>query len=553
MTEPTLILASLAAFIAGTALAAIFMHLRTSSLVAHARTASATELGAARERASKVAPLEARVAELSQSLSEAVEQAAGHRESMARLQAELASERQQSAERQAFAEEATARLTEQFRNLANDIMEEKGKRFTEQNETNLGNLLGPLRQKLAEFQDKVELVYVQEGKDRSMLAEQVRQLAGLNNTLSEDARNLATALKGSNKTQGSWGEMVLARVLESSGLREGHEYHPQQSHTQEDGRRLQPDVVVQLPRGRSLVIDSKVSLTAYEAHVSATDDAAREASQKEHIASLRTHVRGLQKKQYQAIYQLKTLDFVVMFVPVEPAFMLAANHGGTLLKEAWDSGVLLVSPSTLMFVLRMVDHLWRQEAQDRNAQDIAKRGAELYDKLSAFTEDLANVGTRLRQAQAAYDQASRKLSRGRGNVISQAEQLRSLGIQPTKGLNVGFLNGADEDDDAAGAGGMDDVHAPDREIDAGVDTESVESSTATAEIPATSVDASERSPRPGTRLARAHDFVRDHIDTHAPADIRRMMAEQLDLKPNVANTYFYQAKSALAAVAGAGT
>lgn len=545
MTEPTLILASLAAFIAGTTLAAIFMYLRTSGLVAHARTASATELGAARERASKVAPLEAKVAELSQTLSEAVEQAAGHRESMARLQAELASERQQSAERQAFAEEATARLTEQFRNLANDIMEEKGKRFTEQNEANLGNLLGPLRQKLAEFQDKVELVYVQEGKDRSMLAEQVRQLAGLNNALSEDARNLASALKGSNKTQGSWGEMVLARVLESSGLREGHEYHSQQSHTQENGRRLQPDVVVQLPRGRSLVIDSKVSLTAYEAHASATDDATREASLKEHIASLRTHVRGLQKKQYQAMYQLQTLDFVVMFVPVEPAFMLAANHGGTLFKEAWDSGVLLVSPSTLMFVLRMVDYLWRHEAQDQNAREIAKRGGELYDKLCAFTDDLANVGTRIQQAQAAYDQASRKLSTGRENAIAQAERLRHLGINPTKALNSRF---------STTAGERDDVEVSDGETESMVDEHMADTTAGSAEtLPESSGQSLARAPRPGSNLARAHEFVRAHIETHAPADIRRMMAERLDLKPAVANTYYYQAKSALNLTTAPGT
>lgn len=544
MTEPTFILACAIAFIGGIILAALFMHLRTSGLVAQARTASATELGAARERSAKVAPLEAKVVELDRALSNAIEQAAIHRESMARLQAELASEQQQSAERKIFAEEANARLTEQFRNLANDIMEEKARRFTEQNETNLGNLLGPLRQKLTEFQSKVEHIHAEDGKDRSKLEEQVRQLVGLNTALSEDAKNLASALKGSNKTQGNWGEMVLARVLESSGLREGHEYHAQQSHTQEDGRRLQPDIVVRLPKGRSLVIDSKVSLTAYEAYSSATDDATREASLKEHIASTRTHVRGLHKKQYQAMHQLETLDFVVMFVPVEPAFMLAANHGETLFKEAWDNGVLLVSPSTLMFVLRMVEHLWRQEAQDRNAQDIAKRGAELYDKLSAFTEDLANVGTRLKQAQTAYDQASRKLSRGRGNVISQAEQLRGLGIQPTKRLHAGFLSGTD--DDTPSEGEVDAVDMP--AATTCPDTDAAPDNTASeAETGVNSISAAERLPKPGTNLARAHAFVKEHIDTHAPAEIRRMLAEQLDLKPNVANTYFYQAKNALAA------
>ena len=537
MTEPAFILTCAIAFIAGTALTATFMRLRTAGLVAQARSASATELGAARERALKVAPLEAKVEGLERSLSEAAGQAADHREAMARVQAELQSERQQFAERLSFVEEAKGSLTEQFRNLANDILEEKGKRFTEQNEANLGNLLGPLRQKLAEFQNKVELVHVEDGKDRSSLKEQLRQLTEQNTTLSEDAKNLASALKGSNKTQGSWGEMVLARVLESSGLREGHEYHAQQSHTQEDGRRLQPDVVVQLPRGRSLVIDSKVSLTAYEAHASAADDASRAASLKDHVTSLRTHVRDLQKKQYQAMYQLETLDFVVMFVPVEPAFMLAANHGGTLFKEAWESGVLLVSPSTLMFVLRMVDHLWRQEAQDQNAREIAKRGGELYDKLSAFTDDLASVGTRIRQAQTAYDQASRKLSTGRENVILQAERLRTLGINPTKSLNARFAATVGEDDDAEESDGV---------SDAAADDEMSEAATVSGETTfAPSGHLPVRQPRPGTSLARAHEFVRNHIDTHAPADIRRMMAEQLELKPAVANTYFYQARSAL--------
>lgn len=536
MTESAFIL-SFAAFVGGAILAAVFMHLRTAGLVAQAHAASATELGSARERALKVAPLEAKVEELERSLTETTAQATDHRELLARVQAELQSERQQFAERLAFAEEARGSLTEQFRNLANDILEEKGKRFTEQNEANLGNLLGPLREKLAEFQNKVELVHVADGKDRSTLKEQLRQLTEQNIALSEDAKNLASALKGSNKTQGNWGEVVLARVLESSGLREGHEYHAQQSHTQEDGRRLQPDVVVQLPKGRSLVIDSKVSLTAYENHASATDDATREAALKEHLTSLRNHVRSLQKKQYQAMYQLQTLDFVVMFVPVEPAFMLAANEGGTLFKEAWDSGVLLVSPSTLMFVLRMVDHLWRQEAQDRNAQEIAKRGGELYDKLSAFTDDLANVGMRIRQAQTAYDQASRKLSTGRENVMMQAERLRKLGINPTKALNARFVAQADEGDDTEPA-----AAGPDAIIDGQMPEAATESMEASLE---SSAPAPVRQPRPGSRLAQAHEFVRAHIDTHAPADIRRMMVEQLDLKPGVANTYFYQAKNAL--------
>lgn len=324
-------------------------------------------------------------------------------------------------------------------------MEEKGKRFAEQNQDNLGNLLNPLREKLVEFQAKVEDVYDKEGKDRTALAEQVRQLMGLNQVLSEDAKSLTSALKGSNKAQGNWGELVLERVLESSGLREGHEYLVQPSHTQEDGRRLQPDVVVNLPRGRSLVVDSKVSLTAYEAFVSAADDAAREAALKNHIASVRTHIRGLQGKQYQSMYQLNTLDFVLMFVPVEPAFMVAVDQGEDLFNEAWKNGVMLVSPSTLVFVMRTVDHLWRQEAQTKNAQDIAKRGGELYDRLCDFAKELEDVGERLRQAQNSFDNAKNKLAHNKGCVIRQAEMLRGMGLKPKKSLPRSFQPASDDD------------------------------------------------------------------------------------------------------------
>lgn len=313
------------------------------------------------ERASRVGPLVTKVGELEQSLAETGIQVASLREATAKALAELHAERdahsltesrhhaetqarqiseaalvqattelaqlttQQTADREqftdklAFIDEAKRTLSDQFKNLANDILEEKGKRFAEQNQTNLGSLLDPLKQKLTEFQSKVEDVYVKEGKDRTALAEQVKQLMGLNQTLSEDAKNLTSALKGSNKTQGNWGELVLERVLESSGLRKGHEYRLQESHAQEDGRRLQPDVVISLPEDRSLVVDSKVSLTAYEECASADNVSDREAALNRHLASIRSHIKGLSGKNYQAMYQLRSLDFVLMFIPIERA------------------------------------------------------------------------------------------------------------------------------------------------------------------------------------------------------------------------------------------
>ena len=356
------------------------------------------------------------------------------RAQVAALTMQLSQERNQSQEKMALLQNAREELTLQFKNLANDILEEKSKRFSEQNQQSLGQLLDPLKTKLHEFQGKVEQVYVQEGKDRSALAEQVRQLMELNKTVSQEANNLTKALKGSNKTQGNWGELVLERVLESSGLRKGEEYDVQESHTLEDGRRLQPDVVVHLPEDRHLVIDAKATLVAYEDYANAEDDKHREAALKRHLDAVRSHIKGLSDKNYQDLYGLKSLDFVLMFVPIEPAFMLAVTHDRELYMDAWNKNVLLVSPSTLLFVVRTVANLWRQEAQTRNAQDIAKRGAELYDKLAGFVEDMESLGTRLNQAQKDYDGAINKLSTGRGNVIRQAEMLKKLGVKPSKSL-----------------------------------------------------------------------------------------------------------------------
>ncbi len=427
------------------------------------------------ERASRVPPLESKVAELEQANTEANRQASDLREALGRLQAELRGERdahastqtqiheertrreaaettvarlsnevtqlstQQTAEREqfgeklAFMDEAKQALTNQFKSLANDILEEKGKRFAEQNQASLGTLLDPLKVRLTEFQTKVDSVYVNETKDRTALAEQVKQLMGLNQSLGQDAKNLTAALKGSNKQQGNWGELVLERVLEASGLRKGHEYQAQANHTLEEGGNQRPDIIISLPEERSLVVDSKMSLNAFEAYATAEDDASRKIALERHLQSVRMHIKSLSCKNYQTLHQLKSLDFVLMFVPIEPAFMLAVDNDNELLMEAWKKNVLLVSPSTLLFVVRTVEHLWRQEAQSKNAQDIARSGAQLYDRLCGFTEELEKVGQRLDQAQSCFQSARTKLS-GKQGAIQKAEQLRELGVKPTKSL-----------------------------------------------------------------------------------------------------------------------
>jgi DNA recombination protein RmuC len=366
---------------------------------------------------------------------------------VAQLRNTLEGERNVSHEKLALLLDAKTALTDQFKSLANEILEEKSKRFTEQNQTNLGALLDPLKLKITEFQTKIEDTYVKEGKDRTALGEQVRQLMDLNQHLSEDAKNLTRALRGSSKAQGTWGEWILETVLDGSGLRKGHEYVVQSSHNREDGTRALPDVIIHLPEGRSLVIDSKVSLVAYEEFAVTENEAERAAAGKRHMESIKGHIKGLSGKNYQSLYSLNSLDFVLLFVPIEPAFMLAVASDRDLFMDAWNRNVLLVSPSTLLFVVRTVAHLWRQEAQSRNAQEIAKRGAELYDKFVGFVEDMNSLGNRLKQAQSDYDDAFGKLSNGRGNLVGQAQKLRQLGIKPSKSLAPALVDGAYESDE----------------------------------------------------------------------------------------------------------
>jgi DNA recombination protein RmuC len=455
----------------------------------HASTALQIELSTTKERASRLPDLESRRVQAAEALEQVTRTSADLRESSGRLAAELAAERENlaalrsqleqtqsrfdskaaeanalaievaqwrnmlegernvSREKLALLLDAKQALSDQFKALANEILEEKSKRFTEQNQLNLGALLDPLKLRINEFQTKIEDTYIKEGRDRTALGEQVRQLMELNQHLSEDAKNLTRALRGSSKAQGSWGELVLERVLESSGLRKGEEYVVQSSLPREDGTRALPDVIIHLPEGRSLVIDSKVSLIAYEQFALTEDELERAAAGKRHMESIKGHIKGLSGKNYQALYSLNSLDFVLLFVPIEPAFMLAVASDRDLFMDAWNRNVLLVSPSTLLFVVRTVAHLWRQEAQSRNAQEIAKRGAELYDKFVGFVEDMNSLGNRLKQAQSDYDDAYGKLSSGRGNLVGQAQKLRQLGVKPSKSLAPALVDGAYESDE----------------------------------------------------------------------------------------------------------
>ncbi len=379
---------------------------------------------------------------------------AHHHQALLRAQAERFAERerawqQQESEREAawreklaLLEEARQTLTREFQAIAQSLFEEKSQRFAALNQEQMAALLTPLRERLDGFRQKIEEVYLTESKDRAAIAEQVRQLAQLNQRLSEEARQLTQALKGTQQTQGAWGEVILERLLELAGLTEGREYVTQVSHRTAEGVQ-RPDVLVYLPGDRLLVIDAKVSLTAYAEAVAAEEAAVREQHLKAHVQSLRRHIDGLAKRHYPALYPDKTLDFVILFVAVEPAFLAALTHEPNLFAEAWQKNVLLTSPSTLLFVLRTIEHLWRQEAQSRNAQEIAQKGAELYDKLVLFLESMDEVKQKLTQAQQAFDTAEKRLRSGRGNLIVQAEQLKALGVKPKKAIAEGWRLAAD--------------------------------------------------------------------------------------------------------------
>ncbi|MBU3621310.1 DNA recombination protein RmuC [Polynucleobacter sp. CS-Odin-A6] len=357
-----------------------------------------------------------------------------------RLEAALDSERKQGLGRIESLNEAKEALTSQFKNLANEILEDKSKRFTEQNVANLDALLKPLQTKLTEFKEQVNTSYGNEARERFALKNEIERLANLNLRMSDETRSLTQALKGDSKVQGNWGELVLESILESSGLRKGEEYLVQDSHTQTDGSRLQPDVVVKLPEGRSLVVDSKVSITAYSRHAEASDSAVAEQELAAHIQSLRQHIQGLSSKNYSSLYGIGSVDFVLMFVPIEPAFLLALKTAPNLYQEALAKNIVLVCPSTLMATLRTVAHLWRQDHQNRNALEIAKQCGTLYDKFVGFVDDLEKLGQRLDQAQTSYHDAFNKLKSGKGNLIRTAEKVRELGVKPSKNLSTPLID-----------------------------------------------------------------------------------------------------------------
>ena len=341
-------------------------------------------------------------------------------------------------------EELQEKFQIQFKNLANEILDEKTKKFTDQNKMNLSDILNPFKEKIIEFEKKVEQTNKESIERSSALKEQISGLKELNRQITKEAENLTKALKGEAKSQGNWGEFILESILEKSGLIKGDQYEVQVSMTNEDGKRLQPDVVIKLPEQKNIIKDSKVSLTAYEKYVSAGNDSEKEREIKNHLLSIRSHIKGLSGKNYQTIYEIGSLDFVLLFMPIEPAFGLAVQNDPDLFNDAYDKNIVIVSPSTLIATLRTIASIWRQENQNRNALEIARQGGQLYDKFKTFTDDLIKVGENLNTTKKNYELAMNKLSEGKDNLIRKTERIRELGAKATKNLDQRLLDRADD-------------------------------------------------------------------------------------------------------------
>lgn len=337
-------------------------------------------------------------------------------------------------EKLALLERVREDFKDKFASLANEMLEEKSKRFTEQNQTNLGTLLNPLREQLGDFRKRVDEVYDKESRERQLLKVEIDSLKNLNQRISEDAINLTRALKGESQTQGGWGELRLERLLEASGLQKGLHYETQAVLKGDDGSRPRPDVIVHLPEGRDLIIDAKVSLTAYERYCSAANDAERSAHMNAHLISLRTNVKELSERRYSELPGMNSLEFVLMFVPVEAAFIEAAHHDDALHEFALEKQVVIVTTSTLLATLRTVSTLWRFDDRNRNAFEIADRAGKLYDKFVGFVDDIEEARSKLDAARSALAAASNKLVKGRGNLVGQVEKLRDLGARAAKTL-----------------------------------------------------------------------------------------------------------------------
>jgi DNA recombination protein RmuC len=343
-------------------------------------------------------------------------------------------------EKEAMLQSQKRQMQVEFKQLAQDILQQQQQRLAAENEKQLGSLLNPLEIQIKHFQQKVEMSYQAEAKERFSLVKEIKNLQQLNQRISDDAAGLTQALKGQNKIQGGWGEVILERVLERSGLEKGREYQVQVSTTTETGRRLQPDVIVNLPEGKQIIIDSKMVLISYLAYVEAETEDEKQKALKQHLDAIKRHIKDLSGKAYETLPGISTLDFVLLFIPIEAAYLLAIQADANVFSDAFDKNIIVVGPSNLLATLRTIQNIWRNEKQSQNAVEIAKQAGAMYDKFVGFVADMDEVGNRLNMARRGYDSAMNKLNSGKGNLVGRAQQLKVMGAKTNKQLPSSHLD-----------------------------------------------------------------------------------------------------------------
>jgi DNA recombination protein RmuC len=343
-------------------------------------------------------------------------------------------------------EKLQEKFTKEFENLANKILDEKTSKFTEQNKENLKNILSPLQDKIQLFEKKVEDTHKESIDYHAALRQQILGLSKMNEQMSKETLNLTKALKGDSKMQGNWGELILERVLEKSGLEKGREYEVQQSFVTEEGNRVFPDVVINLPDGKKMVVDSKVALTAYERYINDEDEEDKAQHLKEHVLAIKRHVDQLSEKNYHDLYQMESPDFVLLFIPIESAFAIALNEDTSLYNKAFEKNIVIVTPSTLLATLRTIDSMWTNQKQQENALEIARQAGALYDKFEGFVSDLVKIGKKMDEAKVEYQGAMNKLVDGSGNLVSRVENLKKMGAKAKKALPENIINRAEKNE-----------------------------------------------------------------------------------------------------------
>jgi len=366
------------------------------------------------------------------------------RDKVIKAEEKLIAQRDKQVQQESYINELQQRFKLEFENIASRILEDKSARFTAQNRLNLDMIINPLKENIKAFEEKVDRVYKSESDERNVLKGVISQLMDQSKMISEEAGNLTRALKGDSKKQGNWGEVILERILERSGLVKDREYRLQASLVHADGNRFQPDVILDLPDDKHVIIDAKVSLIAYERLLSAETEQDKDVFLKQHILSVKTHIQGLSVKNYQDLYQINSPDFVLLFMPIESSFGIAVQQDAELFNFAWDRKVVIVSPSTLLATLRTIASIWKQERQNRNVLEIARLSGSMYDKFVGFLSDMESIGKNIKQSQDAYDKALNKLSTGAGNLSNTSEKIKKLGAKATKQIDTKFLDQTNE-------------------------------------------------------------------------------------------------------------